>query len=167
MLTSPAEIIDALGGTKKVAEMLGVGASATPHGTRLRPGARCGAPEVSLGPQPTVAACASACAAATDCTFFVSGAAAYGAATHGRHVCVVAHSRFNKLLIGGLSGHVSQAAKVPQGNACVNVIDFPVGGGTCNVVRLNVCDHLLSHSQTRVASGGEGGSAKSDSEKWF
>ncbi|MEC8290572.1 MAG: hypothetical protein VXZ78_00605 [Pseudomonadota bacterium] len=28
MLTSPAEIIDALGGTKKVAEMLGVGASA-------------------------------------------------------------------------------------------------------------------------------------------
>ena len=58
----------------------GVGASAMPHGTRLRPGARCGAPEVSLGPQPTVAACASACAAATDCTFFVSGAAAYGAA---------------------------------------------------------------------------------------
>ena len=28
MPTSPAEIIDALGGTKKVAEMLGVGASA-------------------------------------------------------------------------------------------------------------------------------------------
>ena len=97
----------------------------------------------------------------------VAGGAANGAATHGRHVCVVAHSRFNKLLIGGLSGDVSQAAKVAQGNACVNVIDFPVGGGTCNVVRLNVCDHLLSHSQTRVASGGEGGSAKSDSEKWF
>ena len=42
------------------------------HTGRDCPGARCGAPEVSLGPQPTVAACASACAAAADCTFFVS-----------------------------------------------------------------------------------------------
>ena len=62
----------------------------------------------------------------------------------GRHVCVVAHSRFNKLIIASLRGDVSQAAKVSQGNACVNVIDFSVGGGACRVVRLNERDHLLS-----------------------
>ena len=69
----------------------------------------------------------------------------------GRHVCVVAHSRFNKLIIASLRGDVSQAAKVSQGNACVNVIDFSVGGGACRVVRLNVCDHLTS-CRTRPAS---------------
>ena len=71
-----------------------------------------------------------------------------------RHVCVVAHSRFNKLIIASLRGDVSQAAKVSQGNACVNVIDFSVGGGACRVVRLNVCDHLTSW--TRPASVEDG-----------
>ena len=71
-----------------------------------------------------------------------------------RHVCVVTHSRFNKLIIASLRGDVSQAAKVSQGNACVNVIDFSVGGGACRVVRLNVCDHLTSW--TRPASVEDG-----------
>ena len=77
-----------------------------------------------------------------------------GGGSGGRHVCVVAHSRFNKLIIASLRGDVSQAAKVSQGNACVNVIDFSVGGGACRVVRLNVCDHLTSW--TRPASVEEG-----------
>ena len=59
-----------------------------------------------------------------------------------------------ELIIASLRGDVSQAAKVSQGNACVNVIDFSVGGGACRVVRLNVCDHLTSW--TRPASVEDG-----------
>ena len=81
----------------------------------------------------------------------VAGGAANGAATHGRHVCVVAHSRFNKLLIGGLSGDVSQAAKVAQGNACVNVIDFPDDGGACRLTRIDVREHLRGKAASKVA----------------
>jgi hypothetical protein len=75
----------------------------------------------------------------------------------GRHVCVVAHSRFNKLIIASLRGDVSQAAKVSQGNACVNVIDFSVGGGACCVVRLNVCDHLSSWTRPATPASVEDG----------
>lgn len=60
----------------------------------------------------------------------------------GRHVCMVTHSRFNKILIAALRGDVSGATEVSQGNACVNVIDFPVDGGPCLMTSLNVCDHL-------------------------
>ena len=74
-----------------------------------------------------------------------------------RHVCVVAHSRFNKLIIASLRGDVSQAAKVSQGNACVNVIDFSVGGGACRVVRLNVCDHLTSWTRPATPASVEDG----------
>ena len=65
---------------------------------------------------------------------------------------MVAHSRFNKLLIGGLSGDVSQAAKVAQGNACVNVIDFPDDGGACRLTRIDVCEHLRSKASEKRGS---------------
>lgn len=60
----------------------------------------------------------------------------------GKHLCVVSHSRFNKILIAALRGDVSGAVDVSQGNACVNVIDFGVNGNSCVITRLNVCDHL-------------------------
>ena len=67
---------------------------------------------------------------------------------------MVAHSRVNKSLIAALRGDLRRCSDVQQGNACVNVIDFSVGGGACRVVRLNVCDHLTSW--TRPASVEDG-----------
>ena len=79
----------------------------------------------------------------------------------GGHVCVVAHSRFNKLLISALCwGDVSRAAEVSQGNACVNVIDFaPLdapGAPPPRMTHVDVCEHLGLRDRTSnvvMASG--------------
>lgn len=48
--------------------------------------------------------------------------------TAARHVCVVAHPRFNKILIASLQGDLAKASQVAQANACVNVIDLTSDG---------------------------------------
>ena len=50
------------------------------------------------------------------------------APTAARHVCVVAHPRFNKILIASLQGDLTKASQVAQANACVNVIDLTSDG---------------------------------------
>ena len=58
-----------------------------------------------------------------------------------RHVCVVAHGRFNKILIAALQGDVTTASDVKQGNTCINVLDLGPDG-SCIVRALDVRDHL-------------------------
>ena len=59
----------------------------------------------------------------------------------GSHVCIVAHGRFNKILIAALQGDVSKTAAIEQGNTCINVIDLsPEGRAVLQAV--NVRDHL-------------------------
>lgn len=60
----------------------------------------------------------------------------------GRRVAVVAHGRFNKILIAALAGDVTKAGEVEQGNTCVNVLDFAPDGDV-TVRALNVQDHLV------------------------
>ena len=50
------------------------------------------------------------------------------APTAARHVCVVAHPRFNKILIASLLGDLAKSSQVAQANACVNVIDLTSDG---------------------------------------
>ena len=54
---------------------------------------------------------------------------------------MVAHSRFNKILIAALQGDLSRASTVAQGNTCVNVLDLDPEG-RCVVRALNLRDHL-------------------------
>ena len=58
-----------------------------------------------------------------------------------RHVCVVAHGRFNKILIAHLQGDVTRASDLTQGNTAINVLDF-APDGRVEVVRLNERGHL-------------------------
>ena len=58
-----------------------------------------------------------------------------------RHICIVAHGRFNKILIAALQGDVSTASDVKQGNTCINVLDIKSDGG-CIVRALDVRGHL-------------------------
>ena len=60
-----------------------------------------------------------------------------------RRVCVVAHGRFNKILISALLGDVSKASDIAQGNTAVNVLDFGPDGQVSLVV-LNERGHLLA-----------------------
>ena len=64
------------------------------------------------------------------------------AATSARHVLVVAHGRFNKILLAALQGNISRASEVQQGNTCINVLDIS-RDGLCSVRALDVRDHLL------------------------
>lgn len=58
-----------------------------------------------------------------------------------RHVCIVAHGRFNKILIAALQGDVRKCNDVAQGNTCVNVLDIAADGGV-DVRALDLRDHL-------------------------
>lgn len=62
--------------------------------------------------------------------------------TTARRVCVVAHSRFNKILIASLQGDLSKASSVAQGNTCLNVLDVSPDG-RCVVRAVNLREHLL------------------------
>ncbi|EOD12356.1 hypothetical protein EMIHUDRAFT_213567 [Emiliania huxleyi CCMP1516] len=63
-----------------------------------------------------------------------------------RHVCLVAHGRFNKILLAALRGDVSRASQVAQGNTAVNIVDIDEGGA-CTVVAVNLLDHLRAAAQ--------------------
>lgn len=58
-----------------------------------------------------------------------------------RHTLIVAHSRFNKIVIAALQGDLSKCNAVPQGNTCLNVLDID-RDGTIEVRALNLQDHL-------------------------
>ena len=58
-----------------------------------------------------------------------------------RTFLVVAHGRFNKILISALQGDVSKASDLQQGNTCINVLDFDADGRVL-VRALNVREHL-------------------------
>jgi len=60
-----------------------------------------------------------------------------GDPTAARHICVVAHPRFNKILIAALQGDLAKASDVAQGSTCVNVIDL-TSDGQCTVRALNL-----------------------------
>ena len=65
------------------------------------------------------------------------------APTAARHVCLVAHSRFNKILIASLQGDLSACSALAQGNTCLNVLDI-APDGYCVVRALNLREHLLA-----------------------
>lgn len=56
---------------------------------------------------------------------------------------VVAHGRFNKIVIAALQGDVSRASDINQGNTCVNVLDV-TPEGRVDVRALDVRDHMPS-----------------------
>lgn len=58
-----------------------------------------------------------------------------------RHVLVAAHGRFNKILIAALTGDVTKASDVEQGNTCLNVLDI-APDGTVVTRALNLREHL-------------------------
>ena len=58
-----------------------------------------------------------------------------------RTFLVVAHGRFNKILISALQGDMSKASDLQQGNTCINVLDFDADGRVL-VRALNVREHL-------------------------
>ncbi|KAL1507369.1 hypothetical protein AB1Y20_008215 [Prymnesium parvum] len=58
-----------------------------------------------------------------------------------RHTLVVAHGRFNKIVIAALRGDVAKCNEIPQGNTCLNVIDVDEEGNV-EVVAVNIQDHL-------------------------
>jgi len=63
-----------------------------------------------------------------------------------RHALVVAHSRFNKIVITALQGDLSRCNALAQGNTCLNVLDI-ARDGSVEVVALDIQDHLKSLSQ--------------------
>ena len=54
---------------------------------------------------------------------------------------MVAHGRFNKILIAALRGDVSTASDVQQGNTAINIIDF-APDGRAEVRALDLREHL-------------------------
>jgi broad specificity phosphatase PhoE len=58
-----------------------------------------------------------------------------------QRVLIVAHGRFNKILIAALGGDVSAASDVQQGNTCLNVLDVAPDGAV-DVRLLNGRGHL-------------------------
>jgi broad specificity phosphatase PhoE len=58
-----------------------------------------------------------------------------------KHVLVVAHGRFNKILLAELTYERRRCSELDQGNTCVNVVDV-APDGACELVALNVLDHL-------------------------
>ncbi len=73
---------------------------------------------------------------------------AWAAGTERRHVCVVAHGRFNKCLIAELTSERRRSSEVAQGNCCVNVIDCDPETGECFARALDVQDHLVGLAGT-------------------
>lgn len=61
---------------------------------------------------------------------------------HGKHIAIVGHSRTNKILLSSLiANDVTRHLEIPQGNACINVLDFNEKDGTWKNVLLNYVDH--------------------------
>eukprot|EP00965_Chrysotila_dentata_P085416 2817786-Pleurochrysis_carterae.AAC.1 len=67
------------------------------------------------------------------------------AARSPRHVAVVAHGRFNLVLMSALCADEATKAQLlcatSQGNTCINVVDVSADGA-CSIVALNMLDHL-------------------------
>ena len=64
------------------------------------------------------------------------------------HVCIVAHGRFNKLLLASLLG-LTNTESIVQGNTCINILDVDREGQWKALV-LNHMEHIAS-SQARHA----------------
>ena len=62
----------------------------------------------------------------------------------GRHVCVVAHSILNKILLAGILGGIDKMDQIPQSNCSISVVDFDVMSQSFAGVPggLNVVSHL-------------------------
>ena len=67
--------------------------------------------------------------------------AAASDATAGRRVLVVAHGRFNKILMASLCGDVSKSSDLQQGNCCINVLDIAPDGTVVSIVT-DIREHL-------------------------
>ena len=61
----------------------------------------------------------------------------------GRRVLVVAHGRFNKILMAALNGDVSKASDLQQGNCCINVMDISPDGTVVPLVT-DLREHLAA-----------------------
>ncbi len=57
-------------------------------------------------------------------------------------VCVVAHGRFNKIVLAALGGDVSRCNEISQSNTCINVLDVGVDG-RCEVLAVNLTAHVF------------------------
>ena len=68
------------------------------------------------------------------------------------HVCVVAHGRFNKVLLATLLWKdPSRFKDMEQGNTCINVIDYHPASDTWNEVILNYTDHAADTANAKQA----------------
>ena len=67
-----------------------------------------------------------------------------GAPRGARHIAIVAHGRFNKILLAALlrSGDLRGCSEIEQGNCCINVLDFDMrDADDVREVALNFRDH--------------------------
>lgn len=73
-----------------------------------------------------------------------------------QQVLLVAHGRFNKILIAALLGDASKCNSIKQGNACLNVIDLDPTTGKVVVQALDVRTHLLDSRESSAGPRGAG-----------
>ena len=59
-----------------------------------------------------------------------------------RHILVLAHGRFNKIVLAELTSERRRSSTIEQGNTCVNVVDIDPATGSCVVRVLNAREHL-------------------------
>jgi broad specificity phosphatase PhoE len=70
-----------------------------------------------------------------------------------KHIAIVGHSRTNKILLSSLLvNDVTKHLEIPQGNACINVVDFNEKDGTWKNVLLNYVDHAIVPNSNSVLS---------------
>lgn len=79
------------------------------------------------------------------------GVLGVASATSPRHTLLVAHSRFNKIVISALQGDISRCNTLVQGNTCLNVLDIDRDGAV-EVIALNIQDHLALDPALAVAA---------------
>lgn len=71
-----------------------------------------------------------------------------------RHIALVTHGRFNKIVLSSLLGRgIATCGTIKQDNCCINVIDIdpcaPLDSTTaCTEVVLNYCEHLTEAAVT-------------------
>ena len=58
-----------------------------------------------------------------------------------KHLCVVAHGRLNRILLGALF-HVDDST-IDQGNTCINVVDFDEATGDFKAILINYEGHMI------------------------
>ena len=67
------------------------------------------------------------------------------------YICIVAHGRFNRLLLTSLLGLSSDANAITQGNTCINVLDVNVNEGRWKALVLNHLDHIRNDTTAQGA----------------